>query len=100
MSRTSAPRRRKSAPTNTGDDLLAYTVPEAGRLLGLSRNSAYDAARNKKLPCVRIGGRLIVPRAALMRLLDGAQVATTAETSIEHAVTGAATSENLLGEKI
>lgn len=53
-------------------DLLAYTVPEAGRLLGLSRNSAYDAAARGDLPVVRIGGRLIVPQVALMRLLESA----------------------------
>jgi len=45
------------------------TVEEAGRLLGISRNSAYEAARRGELPAIRIGKRLIVPRAALERLL-------------------------------
>jgi hypothetical protein len=28
-------------------DRLVYTVPEAGRLLGLSRNASYEAARTR-----------------------------------------------------
>lgn len=60
--------RKAAAPS----DVLAYTVPEAGRLLGISRNSAYDAAARGEIPIVRIGGRLIVPRVALERLLAGA----------------------------
>lgn len=49
---------------------LTYTVPEAGRLLGISRGTAYAAAAEKTLPTIRIGRRLLVPRAALERLLD------------------------------
>jgi len=45
------------------------TVEEAGGLLGISRNSAYEAARRGELPAIRIGKRLIVPRAALEKLL-------------------------------
>lgn len=45
------------------------TVEEAGRLLGISRASAYQAARTGDLPTLRIGRRLLVPRARLMELL-------------------------------
>jgi excisionase family DNA binding protein len=55
-----------------GADRLTYTVPEAGRLLGISRGAAYAAAADKTLPTIRIGRRLLVPRAALERLLDRA----------------------------
>lgn len=53
-----------------GADRLTYTVPEAGRLLGISRGTAYAAAADKTLPTIRIGRRLLVPRVALERLLD------------------------------
>ena len=43
--------------------------PECGRLLGLSKNSTYEAARRGEIPTVRIGKRLLVPRKALERLL-------------------------------
>ncbi len=43
------------------------TVMEAGRILGISRGCAYEAARLGQIPTVRIGRRLLVPRAALAR---------------------------------
>jgi helix-turn-helix protein len=54
------------------DDHDAFTVQEAGRILGLSRPSAFAAAARGDLPTIRIGRRLIVPRLALERLLGGA----------------------------
>lgn len=50
---------------------MTMSVPEAGRLLGLSRNSAYDAARRGEIPVLRFGRKLRVPRVALERLLSG-----------------------------
>jgi excisionase family DNA binding protein len=46
-----------------------YSVPEAGRILGLGKNASYDAARRGELPALRFGRLLRVPRAALERLL-------------------------------
>ena len=47
------------------------TVPEGGFLLaGLGRSASYDAARRGDLPVLRVGGRLVVPVAALRRLLQ------------------------------
>ena len=45
------------------------SVPEAGQALGISRQSAYQAARTGELPTVKIGRRLLVPRRALDRML-------------------------------
>ena len=50
---------------------LTYTVPETAKLLGIGRNQAYDAVKTKQLPSIRIGNRLLVPRAALDRMLAG-----------------------------
>jgi excisionase family DNA binding protein len=44
-------------------------VERAGQLLGISRGTAYEAARTGQLPTLRIGKRLVVPTAALLRLL-------------------------------
>jgi len=51
---------------------LTHTVEEAGKLLGLSRNSAYALAKTGALPTIRLGKRLLVPKAALELLLKGA----------------------------
>jgi excisionase family DNA binding protein len=45
------------------------SVEEAGRLLGISRTSAYNAAKTGDIPTIRIGGRLLVPTARLRDLL-------------------------------
>jgi len=41
------------------------TVPEVARLLGRTPSRCYQLARAGLLPVVRVGGRLVVPRAAL-----------------------------------
>lgn len=47
------------------------TVPQAGQVLGLSRNAAYEAAHRGEIPTIRIGRLLLVPKAALERMLSG-----------------------------
>ena len=49
---------------------LAVSVPEAGRLLGLSRSSAYEAVKRGDIPSVRIAGRILVPLRRLEELID------------------------------
>jgi excisionase family DNA binding protein len=48
-----------------------YNIEEAGRLLGVGRNQAYEAARTGQIPTILIGRRRLVPKAALDRMLDG-----------------------------
>jgi excisionase family DNA binding protein len=45
------------------------TVPEAARVLGIGRDAAYRAAARGELPTLRVGRRILVPVAALERLL-------------------------------
>lgn len=49
---------------------LCISIPEAAALLGISRNLAYEMARQRQLPVVRFGRRLLVPRAALEKMLS------------------------------
>ena len=51
-----------------------FTVEEAGRLLGIGRDLAYEHARAGSIggiPVLRVGRRLLVPRPALERVLRG-----------------------------
>jgi excisionase family DNA binding protein len=50
-------------------DRLVYSVPEAGRLLGLSRNAAYEAAKRGDIPTLRIGRLLRVPKIPFHRMV-------------------------------
>jgi excisionase family DNA binding protein len=45
------------------------SVETAGLLLGISRGSAYAAAAAGDIPTIRVGRRLLVPTAALRRML-------------------------------
>jgi excisionase family DNA binding protein len=51
------------------DGRSSFSVEEAGEIVGLSRASAYNAAKSGELPTVRLGKRLIVPRGMLEELL-------------------------------
>lgn len=48
---------------------LAISVEEAGMLLGISRDLAYDLVSRNELPSVRLGRRVVVPRRALEDML-------------------------------
>lgn len=48
---------------------LTVTVEEAARLLGIGRGTAYELARTGGLPVLRLGRRIVVPRAALERMV-------------------------------
>ena len=49
---------------------LCITVPEAAVMLGLSRNFTYELVKQKQLPVVKFGKRLLIPRAALEKMLE------------------------------
>ena len=46
------------------------TVAEAAGALRLSSNKTYEAIRRGELPSVRIGRRLLVPKAGVLQLLQ------------------------------
>ena len=50
-------------------DCLVLTVPDAGKVLGLGRNAAYEAAKRGDIPTIRIGKLIRVPKVALDRML-------------------------------
>jgi excisionase family DNA binding protein len=46
------------------------SVEEAGALLGISRGAAYEGVRAGEIPSIRIGRRIVVPTAAVRRMLQ------------------------------
>jgi excisionase family DNA binding protein len=44
-------------------------VERAGRLLGISRGSAYEAVRRGEIPSIKLGHRVVVPTASLLAML-------------------------------
>ena len=50
---------------------LTLTLPEVAKALGISRGLVYQLAKEGRLPVIRLGKRLLVPKVALSRLLEG-----------------------------
>lgn len=65
----------------------AVSVTEAARILDIGRNLAYEAVARGEIPSIRIGGRILVPVAALEKLLNP-QVVDQAKEETEAAQSG------------
>jgi excisionase family DNA binding protein len=52
-----------------GVERLALSVAEAAAVLGVSKDAIYDAVRCHELPAIRIRRRILIPLAALERLM-------------------------------
>ena len=59
---------------SSGDNRLVYDVPEAGEMLGLTRNASYEAAKRGDIPTIRIGKLIRVPKLAFHQMLERAGV--------------------------
>ena len=62
------------------DNRMTLTVEEAAEILGISRALAYALVKKEQLPGLKLGRRLVVPRRALERLLQG-DTTTTGDSS-------------------
>ena len=70
--RDSAVRTYQVTAAGSPDEPLTLSVQTTARMLGLSRASAYEAIRTGQIPSIRFGRRIVVPRAALNRMISQA----------------------------
>lgn len=56
---------------------LTYTVDEAAKLLGISRNVAYEGVARGEIPHIRVGRRILIGRKQFHRYLEGKQDGST-----------------------
>ncbi|MGO9558272.1 MAG: helix-turn-helix domain-containing protein [Acidimicrobiales bacterium] len=49
---------------------LVLSVCEAAKLLGISKDLAYDLVARGELPSLRLGRRIVVPTKALLELVE------------------------------
>ena len=66
---TPAPPGASRPQPNPGTERLAYSVNEAARLTGLSRDLLYDQMRQGNLDYVKVGRRRLITRHHLQRFL-------------------------------
>ena len=57
------------------------TVTQVAQLLGISRNTAYEAVRRGEIPSCRFGRRIVVPIDALGKLINESVDETLRETA-------------------
>jgi excisionase family DNA binding protein len=50
---------------------LTFSIEEAAEALGISRGLAYELARTGRLPVLKLGRRLVVPKAQLEAMVSG-----------------------------
>ena len=56
--------------TDAEHERFVLTIPQAGKkFFGVGRSASYEAARRGEIPTVRIGRKLLVPVAAVERML-------------------------------
>ena len=51
-----------------------YTVAEVCKVLGIGRAAAYEAVRTARIPSIRLGRRVVIPRAAIAKMLGEDQL--------------------------
>ena len=54
-------------------DALVLTPIETAKLLRIGRGTVYEQIRLGLIPSIRIGRKILVPKAALIRMLEGAK---------------------------
>jgi excisionase family DNA binding protein len=63
-----------NAEAQSNDSIAAVmTVPEAHRALGttaMTLQTFYRAVRRNEVPHIRLGGKILIPRAAFLKLLS------------------------------
>jgi excisionase family DNA binding protein len=64
-------------PPDSDISLRVYSVREVAKILRISISSAYAAIANGQIPSVRIGGRLLISHAILVRMLEGESTGAT-----------------------
>lgn len=48
---------------------LTLTVVHTAKVLGIGRNQTYEAVRTGQIRAVKIGARIVIPRAEIERLI-------------------------------
>lgn len=51
-------------------DKIAVSVTEAAKMLGVSRTTMYNLAKQEGFPCVMIGHRMLIPLKGLNEWID------------------------------
>jgi len=59
---------------------LTLSIESTAKILGIGRNLCYDKVKTGEIPVIKIGRRLLVPKAALEKLLEQGQAVNPAHS--------------------
>ena len=62
-----------ASPRTINEKKLCYKVPEVAKLLGVSRNHAYELARTGQIQTVRLGKLIFVPKVPFNKMFGVSQ---------------------------
>jgi len=54
-----------------GNEKWTFTIVETAEVLGISKATAYMLAHKGSIPALRLGERIVVPKKALEKFLEG-----------------------------
>lgn len=60
-----------TTPPPPADPSDVCTVDDVAAWLGVDRKTIYTAARHRRIPCARLGRRIVLSRTAIARWLAG-----------------------------
>lgn len=60
-----------------------YTIKECAKILGVGVSVMYESARQGRLPVLKFGRRLVVPKYAFDKMLQDTRVQTPTDSSLQ-----------------
>ncbi len=63
-------RKKEGTSVNENGEVLTMSVRAMAKQLGINRNLAYRAVAQGLVPHLRFGKRIVIPKAALIRLVE------------------------------
>ena len=64
----------KANVTEQQEKSLVFSVSEVAKVLGIGRSNVYNLLHTGQIPCIKYGKRMLIPRFALMKMLEDASV--------------------------
>ena len=64
----------KANMTEQQEKSLVFSVSEVSKVLGIGRSNVYNLLHTGQIPCIKYGKRMLIPRFALMKMLEEASV--------------------------
>lgn len=52
------------------EEKITFNIQEAAEIMGISKSLAYRLASNGEIPCMKLGNRILIPKARLYEFIQ------------------------------